>query len=112
MSVSMSRPVSWSWFCHACRKRLAAAKAGVYSGSGTGGAEECLLLASTDVDKNDARDRIMSGKTRRIPDNRPGATNSRFTHELCGKRRFTPITTEVLSTDKMEAVVLASLRGG
>ena len=57
-SVSMSRPVSWSWFCQACRKRLAAARAEAYI-RGRGRARdgvECLVLAIETVDACNARE--------------------------------------------------------
>ena len=94
-SVSMSRPVSRSWFCQACRKRLAAARAELYPRSGTARDDECLLRASADVDSIGARERMTSGKARCLPDRRracpevgrrdAGATSSEFTTRLCGK---------------------------
>jgi len=99
-SVSMSRPVSRSWFCQACRKRLAAARAELYPRSEMARDDECLLRASADVDSIGARERMTRGKARCLPDNRracpergrrdAGAAHSEFTTRLCGKLTDAP----------------------
>src|SRR5436305_15245323 len=55
MSASITIPVSWSWFCQACRNRFAAASADPYAGSKEDRETWCAVRAMELVAKENSR---------------------------------------------------------